>query len=146
MTVSFYDMHLMNLFQKGTIWLPLTCYVWSTIPSNSHSYPCAREYLVRMKLHYVEAQSATRKELWSLKPYQWISSCVRLFSFSYFICYHSIIQVTLLCLFINFIYFALQIINLIVVKLTNKQRKKFPNKDHKVWYFPTHVSVSISHT
>ncbi|CAL5323654.1 unnamed protein product [Camellia sinensis] len=56
------------------------------------------EYLVRMKLHYVEAQSATRKELWSLKPYQWISSCI---------------------------------INLIVVKLTNKQRKKFPNKDHK---------------
>ncbi|KAI7986149.1 hypothetical protein LOK49_LG14G01587 [Camellia lanceoleosa] len=33
------------------------------------------EYLVRMKLHYVEAQSATRKELWCLKPYQWISSC-----------------------------------------------------------------------
>ncbi|CAL5348987.1 unnamed protein product [Camellia sinensis] len=56
------------------------------------------EYLVRMKLHYVEVQSATRKELWSLKPYQWISSCI---------------------------------INLIVVKLTNKQRKKFPNKDHK---------------
>ncbi|CAL5406313.1 unnamed protein product [Camellia sinensis] len=68
------------------------------------------EYLVRMKLHYVEAQSATRKELWSLKPYQWISSCI---------------------------------INLIVVKLTNKQRKKFPNKDHKVWYFPTHVSQKI---
>ncbi|KAF5954116.1 hypothetical protein HYC85_006972 [Camellia sinensis] len=39
-----------------------------------------------------------------------------------------------------------KIINLIVVKLTNKQRKKFPNKDHKVWYFPTHVPVSISHT
>ncbi|CAL5377323.1 unnamed protein product [Camellia sinensis] len=56
------------------------------------------EYFVRMKLHYVEAQSATRKELWSLKPYQWISSCI---------------------------------INLIFVKLTNKQRKKFPNKDHK---------------
>ncbi|CAL5329221.1 unnamed protein product [Camellia sinensis] len=56
------------------------------------------EYLVRMKLHYVEAQSATRKELWPLKPYQWISSCI---------------------------------INLIVVNLTNKQRKKFPNKDHK---------------
>ncbi|KAI8004143.1 hypothetical protein LOK49_LG08G01836 [Camellia lanceoleosa] len=70
------------------------------------------EYLVRMKLHYVEAQSATRKELWSLKPYQWISSCI---------------------------------INLIVVKLTNKQRKKFPNKDHKVWYFPTHVSVQSLH-
>ncbi|CAL5442969.1 unnamed protein product [Camellia sinensis] len=68
------------------------------------------EYLVRMKLHYVEVQSATRKELWSLKPYQWISSCI---------------------------------INLIVVKLTNKQRKKFPNKDHKVWYFPTHVSQKI---
>ncbi|CAL5413482.1 unnamed protein product [Camellia sinensis] len=63
-----------------------------------------------MKLHYVEAQSATPKELWSLKPYQWISSCI---------------------------------INLIVVKLTNKQRKKFPNKDHKVWYFPTHVSQKI---
>ncbi|KAI8013023.1 hypothetical protein LOK49_LG05G01351 [Camellia lanceoleosa] len=70
------------------------------------------EYLVRMKLHYVEAQSATRKELWCLKPYQWISSCI---------------------------------INLIVVKLTNKQRKKFPNKDHKVWYFPTHVSVQSLH-
>ncbi|GMQ00078.1 hypothetical protein CsSME_00047306 [Camellia sinensis var. sinensis] len=39
-----------------------------------------------------------------------------------------------------------KVINLIVVKLTNKQRKKFPNKDHMVWYFPTHVSVSISHT
>ncbi|CAL5391087.1 unnamed protein product [Camellia sinensis] len=25
--------------------------------------------------------------------------------------------------------------------MTNKQRKKFPNKDHKVWYFPTHVSI-----
>ncbi|KAF5935508.1 hypothetical protein HYC85_026637 [Camellia sinensis] len=35
-----------------------------------------------------------------------------------------------------------KIINLIVVKLTNKQRKKFLNKDHKVWYFPTHVSVN----
>ncbi|KAF5950968.1 hypothetical protein HYC85_012961 [Camellia sinensis] len=34
-----------------------------------------------------------------------------------------------------------KIINLIVVKLTNKQRKKFQNKDHKVWYFPTHVPV-----
>ncbi|CAL5433265.1 unnamed protein product [Camellia sinensis] len=34
-------------------------------------------------------------------------------------------------------------INLIVVKLTNKQRKKFPNKDHMVWYFPTHVSQKI---
>ncbi|CAL5378771.1 unnamed protein product [Camellia sinensis] len=56
------------------------------------------EYLVRMKLHYVEAQSATWKELWPLKPYQWISSCI---------------------------------INLIVVNLTNKQRKTFPNKDHK---------------
>ncbi|KAI7997384.1 hypothetical protein LOK49_LG10G02101 [Camellia lanceoleosa] len=35
------------------------------------------EYRVRMKLHYVEAQSATRKELCSLKPYRWISSCVQ---------------------------------------------------------------------
>ena len=37
----------------------------------------------------------------------------------------------------------MQVINAVVVQLTNIQRNNHPDMGHEIWYFPTHVSVSI---
>ncbi|KAI8029616.1 hypothetical protein LOK49_LG01G02948 [Camellia lanceoleosa] len=38
---------------------------------------------------------------------------------------------------------AIEIINLVVAQLTNAQRRLFPDKCHRTWYFPTYVSQHI---
>ena len=37
----------------------------------------------------------------------------------------------------------MQVINAIVVILTRNQRIAHPDMGHEIWYFPTHVSVSV---
>ena len=37
----------------------------------------------------------------------------------------------------------MQVINAVVIQLSNMQRNKHPDMGHEIWYFPTHVSVSI---